>query len=471
MRSTQSGIRRRGAVATAMFAIAAVVTGCAAGGGGSGGGQEQADIGASAEEFLAEAGQGLTQDSISVLVQSAPQAESIEAISQQFTELTGVDVEWTVLDEESATNKASVALGSADGGYDVIQTPSNLISTYASRGWVQSIDDLSSNADLAVPGWDRAAFGDGLNNLLTVGGDQFGVPMFIGTQIYYYRTDVFEEAGITEPPTTFEELVDIAKAVHSDDVAGIALRSAPDISQLLFVWSSWLYGYGGQYYDSVTDGVYADPVFDSPEAVAALTDYADLLQNYAPSGATNWNVSDVVRAFASGRVAIIQEGAVFGGTFNDPTTSQVAGNVGTFVIPGGPAGTYIPYVTHGWTVASNSQASDAAWLFVQWATLQETLVAATQQDNNFTTPPIAAVYESSEYEERYGFDNYVDSVVDTLATADAGGVSPLDGDPNFQPSDESWNTIGLQIAQELSKAVTGQVSPSDAVAAAAGALE
>jgi ABC-type glycerol-3-phosphate transport system substrate-binding protein len=460
-------------VAATAIAVTALIglTACSAGGGTTGTGTAP-EIGQSAEDFLAAKGKELGVSSISVLAMSAPQAIAIQNVSDQFTELTGITVDWTVLDEQSQANKASVALGSGNGGYDVIQTPSNLISTYASRDWIESIDDLAADDDLRIPGWDKEAFGAGLNGLLSSGDTLYGVPMFIGTQVFYYRTDVFEAAGITELPTTYQELVEVAKKVNGGDVAGIALRSAPDISQLLFDWSAWLYAYGGSYYDGYENGEYSSPSLDSPAAVAALTDYADLLQNYAPSGATNWSVSDVTRAFASGRVAMAQEGAVFAGTFNDPANSQVAGKVGTFVLPEGPAGTYVPYNSHGWVVAKNSKVSEAAWLFTQWATLEQTLIAATQDSAaNFSTPPLASVYTSDEYGERYGFDDFVSTVAQTLEIADNGGVSPLEGDPNYQPAHPEWSTQGMQIAQELSKAVTGQESPETAIRNAAGFLK
>lgn len=460
--------------ATTAIAAASLVIGasaCSAGGGTGAAASAQPTLSSGTQDFLKKEGAATGTKSISILAQSSPQALAIQNISDQFTKLTGIQVNWTVLDERSTENKASVALGSANGGYDVIQTPSSLIPTYASRGWIDSVDDLAAKTDLKVPGWDKSAFGSGLNNLLTVGGKQYGVPMFVGTQVFYYRTDIFQQHGITTPPTTYKELIADVKKVSTPQVAGIAMRSAPDISQFLFDWSAWLYAYGGSYYKNYDNGKYSGSALNSPAAVQALSDYADLLQHYAPSGATNWSVDDVTRAFASGQAAIVQEGAVFGGTFNNPSTSQVAGKVGTFTLPTGPAGSFVPYNDHGWAIAKNSKATDAAWLFTQWATLQSTLTAATQGKAKFSTPPLTSVYNSDEYKKTYGFDDFVPTVTKTLQIADKGGVSPLKGDPNFQPADPTWSTVGMQIAQELSKALTGQEGAQQAVARAAEFLK
>lgn len=444
---------------------------CGAGGVGGGEGQEGAELTTGVEDFMRERGGDLEDSSISILAQTSPQADAIRAISDQFTDLTGIEVNWTVLDEQSTENKAAVALGSGDGGYDIIQTPSGLVPTYSDRGWIVSIDDLAADEDSLIPGWNADAYGEGTTGLLSRDGVLYGVPMFIGTQVFYYRTDVFEAADIDAPPTTYRELTDIVAKINSEDVAGIAIRTAPSPSQLLFTWSAWLYAYGGRYYEDYADGVYSGSALDSPEAVEALTTFVDLVQNYAPSGATNWSVDDVTRAFMAGRVGIVQEGAVFGGSFNDPETSQAAGNVDTFVLPAGDAGSFVPYNAHGWSIAANSDAVDAAWLFTQWATLAETLTSATQSDANFSTPPLAGVYSSPEFEERYGFGDYVATVTETIETADSGGVSPLEGDPNYLPATADWATVGQQIAEELSKAVTGQVSVEDALSTAGTYLE
>lgn len=460
----------RGAIAPVAIG-ALVLSGCSAGGIGGVEGGEGADLDVSIEQFLQQRGEELDVSSISVLAQSSPQADAIEAISDQFTEYTGIDVNWTILDEQSTENKAAVALGSGEGGFDVLQTPSGFIPTYVDRDWIQSIDELASDEDTIVPGWNLDAYGEGTTGLLRRDGEIYGVPMFIGTQMFYYRTDVFEDHGISSPPTSYDELVEVVKQIHGDDVAGIALRTAPSASQLLFVWSAWFYANGGSYYENYDDGAYSGSALDSPEAIESLSTFIDLVQNYAPSGATNWSVDDVTRAFLTGRVGIVQEGAVFGGTFNNPESSQVAGNIDTFTLPAGDAGAFVPYNTHGWSIAANSPATDAAWLFVQWATLAETLTAATQSDANFGAPPLAEVYESDEYAERYGFGNFVPTVTATIGIANDGGVSPLDGDPNYLPATSDWATAGQRIAEELSKAVTGQLSAEEAIANAASFLE
>lgn len=443
------------------------LAGCAAGGGGAGS-SDSPSLGSATDSFLKRVGPELKTPSVTVLAYAAPQGDAIRALTGQFTELTGIKVNWTSLDEQSAANRAAVSLGSGSGGYDIVQSTSALVPTYVDRRWVADLTSLRTSSKATIPAWNPAAYGKGTNDLLSAGGKLYAAPSFLGTQNFYYRTDVFEAHGV-EPPKTLAQLREVCKKIHGKDMAAIALRTAPSPSQLMFVWSAWLYAYGGRYYKKYAGGKYTGIGIDSPEAVRALELFVDLARNYSPTGATNWSVEDVARAFSTGRVAITQEGSVFGGTFNDPKGSQAAGKVGTFVIPRGPAGAFVPFTAHGWSISAKSKATDAAWLFAQWATLKETLTAATTGKVSFSTPPLAAVYDSPTYRKRYGFDHFVETVKGTIAVADKGGYTPFD-DASYLPRTPAWNTLGQRVSEQLSKAVTGQMSAAQAVKAAARAM-
>lgn len=467
----ESQISRRRMLQAALTGGALLgLSACAAGGSSAGGSSTDAPtLGSSADTFLKTQGKASGATGISLLAYAAPQAEAIHQLIGQFTDLTGIQVQWTALDEQSAANKAAVALGSGSSSYDVVQTTSNLIPSYASRGWLADLDKLRQSGS-TVPGWDAGAYGEGTTALLSQGGALYAAPMFLGTQIFYYRTDMFTKAGVSAPPTSFDELRSACEKLKASGVKAIALRSAPSPSQLMFVWSAWLYAYGGSYYSKFSGGKYSGVTLDSPAAVKSLQLYSDLLGNYAPTGATNWSVEDVSRAFTTGQVAITQEGAVFGGTYNDPKQSQAAGKVGTFVIPAGPAGQFVPYNAHGWSIAKTSSKAKAAWLFVQWATLQSTLTAATTGSAGFSTPPIASIYSTATYTKKYGFDDFVPSVTKTIQIANSGGITPLKGDPNYLPGSPEWSTLGQKVSEQLSRAVTGQVPAQQAITAAAAAM-
>ncbi|MGU7705396.1 extracellular solute-binding protein, partial [Escherichia coli] len=54
-------------------------------------------------------------------------------------------------------------------------------------------------------------------------GDLVGLPVQAESYTLFYNVDAFTAAGITEPPATFDELVQTAAALTTDSQYGIAL--------------------------------------------------------------------------------------------------------------------------------------------------------------------------------------------------------------------------------------------------------
>lgn len=69
-------------------------------------------------------------------------------------------------------------------------------------------------------------FFDGAVNAVEVDGTAYGVPWYVETRLVFYRKDLAEQAGITEPPTDWDGLKQMATAMKEKAGAkwGIALQ-------------------------------------------------------------------------------------------------------------------------------------------------------------------------------------------------------------------------------------------------------
>jgi ABC-type glycerol-3-phosphate transport system substrate-binding protein len=103
--------------------------------------------------------------------------------------------------------------------------------------------------------------------------------------------------------------------------------------------------------------------------------------------------------------------------------------------------------------------------------LQDTLTSATGANHALASPPLTSVYQSTAYQKRFGFDDYIPTVVQTIQNASENGVSPIKGDPNYLPGTPEWSSIGQRVVEQLSRAITGQATPEEAIAKAAVAVE
>ena len=81
---------------------------------------------------------------------------------------------------------------------DVSQMGTTWMGEFAKTGALEEVPDAI----------DLSAFFEGARDTAIVDDTPYGVPWYVETRVLYYRTDIAEKAGITEPPTNWDELKD-----------------------------------------------------------------------------------------------------------------------------------------------------------------------------------------------------------------------------------------------------------------------
>ena len=172
---------------------------------------------------------------------------------------------------------------------DVVHADGGSAARAAAAGLLEPLDDVIERLG------GREAFLPG--RLLEYEGSIYSINQAAASPQLHYRKDLFEAAGL-EPPTTWEELIEAARALHSDDVAGIALpggeNRATTIFSGIFLWQNC-----GNYFN--TD---LEVTLDNPQTAEALQFYADLLE-YSPPDAAAWAFIEPIESFWSGRAAMV----------------------------------------------------------------------------------------------------------------------------------------------------------------------
>ncbi|WP_203581431.1 ABC transporter substrate-binding protein [Microbacterium hibisci] len=143
-----------------------------------------------------------------------------------------VEIEYTVVPADTWDQKlkAAQAAGKAP---DVKTTNYGNIKPMQANGQLADLSQLM----------DSSAISDIKSNVadfVTVEEGVYGYPMLVEpSTVLFYRTDLFAAAGIDAPPTTYDELIEDARALTKDGVYGMNIaQTAPDLG-----WSSW----GGQW--------------------------------------------------------------------------------------------------------------------------------------------------------------------------------------------------------------------------------
>ena len=201
--------------------------------------------------------------------------------------------------------------------------------------WTPEFADIGALEPADLGGNDADATGRYVPSLVdgaTVDGTVYGVPWYAGARALIYRTDVLASLGLSVP-STWDELLTVGRAIRDRTgkaAFGVAGNAAHYV--LPMVWQN-----GGEI-ASEKGGVWRSGM-DSPEAVAAVQFYADLFrtERFAPAGALSWNARDVRKAFEAGDLAMM-----IGGAWDVRALlaahPELAGKVGTALLPAGPSG-------------------------------------------------------------------------------------------------------------------------------------
>ncbi|MDG4832802.1 sugar ABC transporter substrate-binding protein [Solwaraspora sp. WMMD1047] len=157
-------------------------------------------------------------------------------------------------------------------------------------------------------------------------GEVWAVPLYGMVQMLWYRKDLLQAAGISEPPATHADLLATAERLTSGDQHGIALPAGRNLATDQVLYSLMLTAGAG---DLFTES--GEVNFDTPETVEALTLYRDLLQ-YSPSDSGNYSWGEPQAAFNSGAAAMAIEKGQYLAPF-EAESGRPASDLGCAPIP------------------------------------------------------------------------------------------------------------------------------------------
>ena len=193
----------------------------------------------------------------------------MQRLSKQFEEKTGILLEWVVLEE-------------------------NLL----------ALDDLGDD-------YDYGDLVEPVRNGLSYDGRLYAVPFYAESSFTYYRTDLFEKAGLVMPERpTYEQIKEFAAKLHdpANKVYGIGLRGKPGWGENMAFVTTMVNTFGGRWFDMEWR-----PQLTSPAWKEAVQFYTDLLRNYGPPGASANGHNECRALFASGNCAMWIDATSAGG--------------------------------------------------------------------------------------------------------------------------------------------------------------
>ncbi|MFH8570491.1 extracellular solute-binding protein [Streptomyces sp. NPDC017993] len=215
---------------------------------------------------------------------------------RKFEKRTGIKVKLEVVPWPDLLNRILAATTSGQGP-DVL----NIGNTWSA----------SLQATGALLPWDKGNFDKigGRERFVTpalgttgaAGKDPAAVPLYSLTYALYYNKQMFKDAGVTQPPATWDELVADGKKISKNGKWALGAEGgnlSNNIHQVFVLAKQ----HGADFFDAS-----GKPTFTSPEAVAAVKQYVDFMAKdgiIAPGNA-EYGQNQSLQDFAKGRTAMV----------------------------------------------------------------------------------------------------------------------------------------------------------------------
>jgi multiple sugar transport system substrate-binding protein len=282
----------------------------------------------------------------------------------------------------------------------------------------------------------------------TYDGEIWGVPWFTDAGMLYYRRDLLEEAGFSEPPKTWEELKEQARKTtrDTDTRYGFVFQGANYeggvVNGLEYIWT-----HGGD----VVDADDANRiVIASPESVAGLTTERSMIEDgIAPQAVTTFTEFESHSAFLRGESVFIRNWPYMYGLLADPEQSRVEPEqVSIAPLPVGGRQDRSFSGLGGWSFYLNaaSDVQDAAYAFAEFATSPEQQKIRAL-DGGFL-PTLEELYEDEE-------------ILDKVPVARLGREAIRNARP--RPLSPYYSDMALRMGEQFSASLEGEIPPEEAV--------
>ena len=255
-----------------------------------------------------------------------------------FERITGIKVKMVTFPYGTMNEKYMTALRAAGTApWAVMEIEDGFIPQAASKEWLVPLDKelgFEAEPDLLFMG---GSFWPPKVGPVPPGQEGkphriYTIPVQSASHIWAYRQDLLKEAGM-EPPDTWDDVLELAKKFYdpSKPFYGIT-REIGGPGRPYVELMGVLYSYGGKFFDDEWN-----PVFNSPEGVAAVKMYMEQLK-YANPGILGMDDYTVLMEFSAGRAFQIETDTCQPGAFMESVAmSRVVGKIGYSMMPKGSA--------------------------------------------------------------------------------------------------------------------------------------
>ncbi len=389
---------------------------------------------------------------IQIALHDSPWLPGFEKMADLYEEQNpNVRMKFSVFPYNGLYEKLTTEIPSGSKEFDIVLLDDPWVPLFYSNRYLTPLQEIESGFEpddeiikyASVMRWNHD------KSYTTPDGTLYSLPINGNFQLFYYRKDLFEQAGLPTPPKTWEDVKTAADALYDPEkpLYGYVLRGQRG-NGLVFNWIPVLRSFGG--------GIFVDPPNDwrvriaDDNAVAALENYLSLLE-WTPPGSGDIGQSDMISMFATGRAVQGIAVAAASAQMDNPDISTIPGKMQYTVTPKSKNGEHTPLLGM-WVMGIPSSISDerkqTAFEFMKWATSYE----AQMKYVEFGSIPVRSdvLFSDLAKKEDYRFLEGMAESFDLVSE---------------RPRIPEWFEIEDIMGLHLNRAVTGEETAEEALSA------
>jgi multiple sugar transport system substrate-binding protein len=361
----------------------------------------------------------------------------MKALYKKFqAEHPNISIEFQDVPAEESEKKLTTQVAGGNPPDAAFVDASN-VGVFGPRKALVNLESYISRSDIVDPNDYVEAF----KAQAMVDGALYGLPFDGESTGLFYRTDLFEAAGIAGPPKTWEEftaaaekLTDPAKKQYGFQVF------APEAE---YYWYPWLWQNGGEIVTEPDEAI----AFNNDAGKQAAEYYVGLTK-YSSPDYLNSNSYDARLGFAQGQIAMYMAGAWFAGTLSDEFP-KIEGKWAAAPLPNGTAGCKTTIAGDALVLFAGGKKQDAAWKWIEFLSKPENMAEWTYGSTGTLLPPRTSLLESPDLVEKK-------PILKGFADLMKCGV-------NYNIADKEWPKISEELNTQLGNAMFGKVTPAEAL--------
>ncbi len=209
---------------------------------------------------------------------------------------------------------------------DVMYNGEDWLPEFAAAGWVVPLEDYFD----WVKGYRDKIFKFALD-CMTYNGKLYGLPYYADTITFLYNAKVLQDAGITKPPETWEEVTEQSKFLQQKGMEfPFIAEIAADLPNATSAFVSMVFGRGGDLFDSDGNLTFKDPNSAATQQFRWIVEARnkDKILTYVP------HETDVVKAMNTGKHAFTVLFNYNLAELNNKAVSPLAGQFKLALMPG-----------------------------------------------------------------------------------------------------------------------------------------